>query len=72
VKDYALMVESYRQSVRAGTASRIEAVDMARRSLHDEGADVVRSRLKGKVEVDRDSDTARRLFTLIYVLHLRG
>ena len=44
--------------------------DMARRGLHDEGADIVRTRLKGKVDLDRD--TARRLFTLIYVLHLRG
>jgi len=70
VKDYSLMVGSYREAVRSGTPSRIEAIDMARRGLHDEAADIVRTRLKGKVDVDRD--TARRLFTLIYVLHLRG
>ena len=70
VKDYSLMVDSYREAVRSGTPSRIEAIDMARRGLHDEAADIVRTRLKGKVDVDKD--TARRLFTLIYVLHLRG
>ena len=70
VKDYQLICDSYRQAIRAGAPSRIEAIDMARRGLHDEAAEILRARLKGKVEVDRD--TARRLFTLIYVLHLRG
>jgi len=70
VKDYSLICDSYRQAIRAGAPSRIEAIDMARRGLHDEAAEILRARLKGKVEVDRD--TARRLFTLIYVLHLRS
>ena len=70
VKDYSLICDSYRQAIRSGAPSRIEAIDMARRGLHDEAGEIVRARLKGKVEVDRD--TARRLFTLIYVLHLRG
>ena len=70
VKDYLLICDSYRQAIRSGAPSRIEAIDMARRGLHDEAGEIVRARLKGKVEIDRD--TARRLFTLIYVLHLRG
>jgi uncharacterized protein (UPF0262 family) len=70
VKDYQLICDSYHQAIRSGAPSRIEAIDMARRGLHDEAADILRARLKGKVEVDKD--TARRLFTLIYVLHLRG
>jgi uncharacterized protein (UPF0262 family) len=70
VKDYQLICDSYHQAIRSGAPSRIEAIDMARRGLHNEAADILRARLKGKVEVDKD--TARRLFTLIYVLHLRG
>jgi uncharacterized protein (UPF0262 family) len=70
VKDYQLICDSYHQAIRSGAPSRIEAIDMARRGLHDEAAEILRARLKGKVEVDRD--TARRLFTLIYVLHLRN
>ena len=70
VKDYQLICDSYHQAIRSGAPSRIEAIDMARRGLHDEAAEILRARLKGKVEIDRD--TARRLFTLIYVLHLRN
>ena len=70
VKDYRLICDSYHQAIRSGSPSRIEAIDMARRGLHNEAAEILRARLKGKVEVD--NDTARRLFTLICVLHLRG
>lgn len=70
VKDYFLICDSYRQAIRFGSPSRIEAIDMARRGLHDEGSEILRARLKGKV--DLDMDTARRLFTLISVLHWRG
>lgn len=70
VKDYFLICDSYRQSILSGAPSRIEAIDMARRGIHDEGSEILRTRLKGKVELDLD--TARRLFTLISVLHWRG
>jgi uncharacterized protein (UPF0262 family) len=70
VKDYFLVCDSYRQAIRVGSPSRIEAIDMGRRSLHNEGSEILRVRLRGKVEVDLD--TARRLFTLICVLHWRG
>jgi len=70
VKDYFLICDSYRQAIRAGSPSRIEAIDMGRRGLHNEGSEALRARLKGKVELDLD--TARRLFTLICVLHWRG
>ena len=70
VKDYFLICDSYRQAIRSGSPSRIEAIDMGRRGIHNEGSEILRARLKGKVEVD--FDTARRLFTLICVLHWRG
>ena len=70
VKDYFLICDSYRQAIRSGSPSRIEAIDMGRRAIHNEGSEVLRARLKGKVELD--PDTARRLFTLICVLHWRG
>ncbi len=70
VKDYFLICDSYREAIRAGSPSRIEAIDMGRRGLHNEGSEALRARLKGKVELDHD--TARRLFTLICVLHWRG
>jgi uncharacterized protein (UPF0262 family) len=70
VKDYFLICDSYREAVRAGSPSRIEAIDMGRRGLHNEGSEALRARLEGKVELDMD--TARRLFTLICVLHWRG
>lgn len=70
VKDYFLICESYYQAIRTATPSQIETIDMARRGLHDEGSELLRSRLNGKVEVD--FNTARRLFTLLCVLHWRG
>ena len=67
IKDYFLICESYYQAIRSATPSQIEAIDMARRGIHNEGAAILRERLEGKAEVD--TDTARRLFTLICVLH---
>jgi uncharacterized protein (UPF0262 family) len=70
IKDYFLVCESYFKAIRDAPPAHIEALDMGRRGLHDEGSELLRERLKGKIEVD--SDTARRLFTLLCVLHLRG
>ncbi len=70
VKDYFTVCDSYYAAIRTATPDRIEAIDMARRSLHDEGSNLVTERLKRKV--DLDFDTARRLFTLITVLHWKG
>jgi len=70
VKDYFQICESYFEAVKRLPPSQIEAIDMARRGIHNEGARVLRERLEGKVEVD--TDTARRLFTLICVLHFGG
>ena len=70
VKDYFLICDSYYRAIRTATPSQIEAIDMGRRSLHDEGSRVLMERLKRKIEVD--FDTARRLFTLITVLHWKG
>lgn len=70
VKDYFLVCESYHQAIRSGSPARIEAIDMGRRGLHNEGSELLRERLKGKIEID--FDTARRLFTLVCVLHWRG
>jgi uncharacterized protein (UPF0262 family) len=70
VKDYFLVCESYYQAIKTAAPSQIEAIDMGRRGLHDEGTQILRERLNGKVEVD--FDTARRIFTLICVLHWRG
>lgn len=70
VKDYFTVCESYYAAIRNSSPSQIEAIDMGRRGLHNEGADLLRERLAGKIETD--SNTARRLFTLICVLHLRG
>jgi uncharacterized protein (UPF0262 family) len=70
VKDYFTVCDSYYAAIRTATPDRIEAIDMARRSLHDEGSALVTERLKRKV--DLDFDTARRLFTLITVLHWKG
>jgi uncharacterized protein (UPF0262 family) len=69
VKDYFQICESYFDAVRRLPPSQIEAIDMARRGIHNEGARVLRERLDGKADVD--IDTARRLFTLICVLHWR-
>jgi uncharacterized protein (UPF0262 family) len=70
VKDYFMICESYYKAIRTATPSQIETIDMARRGLHNEGSELLRERLSGKVEVD--FDTARRLFTLVCVLHWRG
>jgi uncharacterized protein (UPF0262 family) len=70
VKDYFEVCESYFQAIRTAPPSRIEAIDMGRRGLHNEGSDLLRQRLKDKIEIDHD--TARRLFTLVCVLHIRG
>ncbi len=69
-KDYFMICESYYQAIRNATPSKIEAIDMGRRGLHNEGAQLLAERLKGKI--DCDSDTARRLFTLITALHWKG
>ena len=70
VKDYFLMCETYYQAVKTAPPSRIEAIDMSRRGLHDEGSRLLMERLKGKVLID--IATARRLFTLICALHWKG
>ena len=70
MKDYATVCESYLEAIKTAPRARIEAFDMGRRALHDEGSELLRQRLKDGVELD--FDTARRLFTLIYVLHMRG
>ena len=70
VKDYFMVCDSYHQAIRSGSPSRIEAIDMGRRALHNEGSQILKDRLDGKV--DLDFDTARRLFTLICALHWRG
>lgn len=70
IKDYFIVCESYYKAIRNAPPSQIEALDMARRGLHDEGSQLLRERLNGKIDID--FDTARRLFTLICVLHLKG
>ena len=70
VKDYFLVCESYYDAIRAKSLNQIEAIDVGRRSLHDEGSALLAERFAGKVAIDHD--TARRLFTLICVLHLRA
>ncbi|WP_424362906.1 UPF0262 family protein [Methylocystis parvus] len=70
LKDYFMICDAYYAAIRTATPSRIEAIDMGRRGLHNEGAVLLAERLKGKIETD--SDTARRLFTLITALHWKG
>jgi uncharacterized protein (UPF0262 family) len=70
VKDYYTVCDSYYAAIRTATPDRIEALDMGRRALHDEASHILMERLKRKVSVD--FDTARRLFTLVCVLHWRG
>lgn len=67
IRDYFMIVQSYDDAMREGLTSRIEAIDMGRRGLHNEGAGLLMERLKDKIVMDLD--TARRLFTLICVLH---
>jgi uncharacterized protein (UPF0262 family) len=70
LKDYFLVCESYYAAIRTATPAQIEAIDMGRRGLHNEGAALLAERLGGKIECD--FDTARRLFTLITALHWKG
>ena len=70
VKDYFMICDSYYEAIRHATPAQIETIDMARRGLHNEGSETLRERLKEKL--DFDFDTARRLFTLISVLHWKG
>ena len=70
LKDYFLICESYRSANKTSSPTQIEAIDMGRRGLHDEGADVLVDRLRGKIAVDKQ--TARRLFTLIAALSWKG
>jgi uncharacterized protein (UPF0262 family) len=70
VKDYHLICDSYYQAIRTATPDKIEAIDMGRRGVHNEGSRILMERLKGKVIMD--IDTARRLFTLLCVLHWKG
>ncbi len=70
IKDYFMICESYFEAIKSAPPSQIEAIDMGRRGLHNEGSDLLRERLKGKIDLDHD--TARRLFTLVSVLHLRA
>ncbi len=70
LKDYLLICDSYYEALRGSSASQIEAVDMGRRGLHNEGAELLKARLDGKVTIDHE--TARRLFTLVTALYRRG
>ncbi|MGR3501262.1 UPF0262 family protein [Pseudaestuariivita sp.] len=70
VKDYYQICESYFDAVKTAAPAQIETIDMARRGIHNEGARILEERLSGKVQID--NDTARRLFTLVCVLHFGG
>jgi len=70
VRDYFVVCESYFEAIKTAGRSRIEALDMGRRGLHDEGAAIIVRRMETKAEID--NDTSRRLFTLLCVLHIRG
>jgi uncharacterized protein (UPF0262 family) len=70
IKDYFMICEGYYNAIRSATPSQIEAIDMGRRGLHNEGSQILKDRLDGKIEMD--FDTARRLFTLICALHFKG
>src|SRR5262245_1330454 len=70
IKDYALICESYYEAIRNASPSRIEAIDMGRRSLHNEAGEALQAALADKISVDLE--TARRLFTLVCALHVRG
>ncbi len=69
VKDYFLICESYFDAVKSSNAYKVEAVDMGRRGIHNEGSTMLRDLLQDKIRID--FDTARRLFTLICVLHIK-
>ena len=70
IKDYFTICESYFQAIKSAQPSKIEAIDMGRRGLHNDGSDLLRERLEGKIVVD--NETARRLFTLICILQIRS
>lgn len=70
IRDYFLVCESYFEAMRTASPSRIETIDMGRRGVHNEASEMLQERLK--TDVDVDFATARRLFTLICVLHIRG
>jgi uncharacterized protein (UPF0262 family) len=70
IRDYELICESYYKAIRSSSPAQIEAIDMGRRGLHNEAAELLMKRLEGKVVLD--FDTARRIFTLIFALHWKG
>jgi uncharacterized protein (UPF0262 family) len=70
LKDYFMICESYYAAIRTAMPTQIEAIDMGRRAVHNEAAELLLERLKGKIDCDRD--TARRLFTLVVALHWKG
>ena len=70
IRDYFAVCESYYEAIKTASPAKIEAIDMGRRGLHNDGSELLRERLEGKIEID--FPTARRLFTLICVLHIRG
>jgi uncharacterized protein (UPF0262 family) len=70
IKDYFAICDSYFQAIRQATTQQIETIDMARRGIHNTAAELLKERLEGKIDVD--FDTARRLFTLICVLHIKA
>jgi len=69
MKDYQMLVDSHITAVQEGRMERVQAIDMGRRGLHNEGAELMRQRLNGKIDID--FETARRLFTLLCVFHQR-
>lgn len=70
IKDYFLLCDSYYKAIQTAQPAQLESLDMGRRALHDEGSGLLQKRLAGKIAVD--FDTARRLFTLICALHMKG
>jgi len=70
IRDYEMVCDSYYKAIRSASSAQIEAIDMGRRGLHNEAAELLMQRLNGKIEVD--FDTARRIFTLIFALHWKG
>ncbi|WP_336958996.1 UPF0262 family protein [Sphingobium aquiterrae] len=70
IREYFAICDSYYQAIRSSTPQQIETVDMARRGIHNDAAEMLKERLQGKIDVD--FDTARRLFTLLCVLHIKA
>ncbi|MGZ9114818.1 MAG: UPF0262 family protein [Brevundimonas sp.] len=70
IRDYILICDSYYEALRGTSPAQIEAVDMGRRGLHNEGAELLKARLDGKIAIDHE--TSRRLFTLVTALYRRG